>query len=103
MRIREFQDLIRRTYHSRDEARGLETNVLWLMEEVGELAETIRNRDRAEAEKEFADVLAWLSTIASLSGIDLEKAALAKYGKGCPRCGAIPCACAEVPTPTQWS
>jgi hypothetical protein len=26
--------------------------------------------------------------------VDLEKAAAAKYGKGCPRCAATPCACA---------
>jgi NTP pyrophosphatase (non-canonical NTP hydrolase) len=102
MRIAEFQELIRRTYHERDAKRGLETDMLWLMEEVGELAEAVRKRDRKNAEEEFADVLAWLVTAASISGIDLEKAALAKYGKGCPRCGAIPCACPEHPAPKSW-
>lgn len=93
MTIAEFQELIRRTYHRRDKKRGLDRNFLWLTEEVGELAEGVRKRDRREIFEEAADVLAWLSTICSLSGVDLEKAALAKYGKGCPRCRAIPCGC----------
>ena len=53
----------------------------------------VRKRDKKEIFEEAADVLAWLSTICSLSGVDLEEAALAKYGKGCPRCAAIPCSC----------
>jgi NTP pyrophosphatase (non-canonical NTP hydrolase) len=93
MTIAEFQNLIRRTYHARDRKRGLDKNALWFVEEVGELAEGVRKRDKSEIAKEAADVLAWLSTVCSLSGVDLEKAALAKYGKGCPRCKAIPCAC----------
>lgn len=93
MHLREFQELIRRTYSERDHARGMEKNFLWLTEEIGELAEAIRKRDRAGMLEEFADVVAWLSTIATELGIDLEEAAIAKYGRGCPRCSAIPCAC----------
>jgi NTP pyrophosphatase (non-canonical NTP hydrolase) len=94
MTIAEFQHLIRRTYHARDKKRGLDKDYLWFTEEVGELAEAVRKRDKPEIVKEAADVLAWLCTICSISGVDLEKAALAKYGTGCPRCKAIPCACA---------
>ena len=94
MKIAGFQKLIRRTYHARDKKRGLDKDFLWFTEEVGELAEAVRKRDTKEVFAEAADVLALLCTICSLSGIDLEKAALAKYGKGCPRCKAIPCACA---------
>ena len=93
MTIAEFQDLIRRTYHRRDKKRGLDKNFLWFTEEVGELAEAVRKRDTPEIRAEAADVLAWLSTICSLSGVDLQEAALAKYGKGCPRCKGIPCTC----------
>lgn len=93
MNIAEFQDLIRRTYHTRDAERGLDKNFLWFAEEVGELAEALRKRSEQEIIEEAADVLAWLATLCSLSGVDLEKAALAKYGKGCPRCGTIPCSC----------
>lgn len=94
MTISEFQDMIRRTYHERDRARGLEKDALWFVEEVGELAEAIRKGDRRGMEEEMADVLAWLATLASLTNIDLEHAALTKYGHGCPRCHAIPCTCA---------
>ena len=93
MTIAEFQDLIKRTYHRRDKKRGLDKDFLWFTEEVGELAEAVRKRDRKEILLEAADVLAWLSTICSLSGVDLEQAALAKYGNGCPRCEGIPCSC----------
>lgn len=93
MTLAEFQDLIRRTYHERDLKRGLERDFLWFTEEVGELAEAVRKGDAAAIREETADVLAWLCTIASLSGVDVETAALAKYGRGCPRCRSIPCSC----------
>jgi len=94
MKIAEFQRLIRRTYHARDKKRGLDKDYLWFTEEVGELAEAVRKRDRKRIFAEAADVLAWLCTICSISGVELEEAALAKYGRGCPRCKAIPCSCA---------
>ena len=94
MKIAEFQRLIRRTYHARDKKRGLDKDYLWFTEEVGELAEAVRKRDRKQIFAEAADVLAWLCTICSISGVELEEAALAKYGRGCPRCKAIPCSCA---------
>jgi NTP pyrophosphatase (non-canonical NTP hydrolase) len=59
---------------------------------VGELARAIRKGEPGNLAEEFADVFAWLSTLASLSGIGLEEAA-AKYAKGCPRCLGTPCAC----------
>lgn len=92
MQIREWQDLIRRTYHERDVARGLPKDFMWFVEEVGELSEALRFGTREEQEAEFADCFAWLTTLASLSGIDLEKA-IDKYRRGCPGCGKIPCAC----------
>ena len=93
MKIAEFQDLIRRTYHKRDAERGIDKDFLWFTEEVGELAEAVRRRDKAMIREEVADVFAWLCTISSLSEIEIEEAVQAKYGKGCPRCGAIPCSC----------
>ena len=93
MKIAEFQDLIRRTYHKRDAERGIDKDFLWFTEEVGELAEAVRRRDKAMIREEVADVFAWLCTISSLSEIEVEEAVQAKYGKGCPRCGAIPCSC----------
>jgi NTP pyrophosphatase (non-canonical NTP hydrolase) len=93
MTIAEFQKIIRHTYHDRDATRGLPATFMWLIEEIGELARALQNGDRAAAETEFADALAWLTTLASLAGVDLEAAAQGRYGHGCPKCGQIPCVC----------
>ena len=94
MTIREFQELIRDIYFDKDSRRGTDGTYRWLVEEVGELARAIRKGDRANLEEEFADVFAWLASLASIQGIDMELA-VAKYAEGCPKCGAIPCRCAE--------
>ena len=93
MRISEFQGRIEEIYYEKDSARGLAGTHLWFCEEVGELTRALRRGQRDELEGEFADVLAWLSTLASIAGVDLEKAALSKYEGGCPRCAEAPCAC----------
>ncbi len=92
MQLREWQDLIRKTYLARDRKRGLPKDYMWFVEEVGELSEALRFGTKKELAAEFADCLAWLTTLANLSGIDLEKA-IDKYRDGCPRCESIPCAC----------
>ena len=94
MGLREFQELIEAIYYDRDAERGVEGTALWFVEEVGELIRGIRRREGREyLEGEFADVLAWLATLASLQGIDLAAAAAEKYREGCPRCRRTPCAC----------
>ena len=94
MHVAEFQKLIESLYLERDSARGLEGTHMWFCEEVGELTRALRRGQQDELMGEFADVFAWLSTLASMSGIDLNEAVNAKYGRGCPRCEATPCACA---------
>ena len=66
--------------------------VAWLAEEVGELAQAVRKGTPDEQEHEFADVLAWLASLANQVGIDLADA-VDRYADGCPRCASIPCAC----------
>ena len=95
MEIREFQARIEAIYLERDQARGLAGTHMWFCEEVGELTRALRRGQRDELEGEFADVLAWLATLASMAGVDLEAAASAKYHRGCPRCAATPCNCAK--------
>ena len=95
MGIREFQKLIERIYLEKDARRGPEATFRWFVEEVGELARAARRREPAALEAEFADSFAWLSTLASLHGVDLEEAAKRKYQTGCPKCRAIPCQCQE--------
>jgi NTP pyrophosphatase (non-canonical NTP hydrolase) len=94
MHIEEFQRLIEAIYYERDSARGVAGTHMWFAEEVGELTRALRrDADHDHLAGEFADVLAWLSTLASIKGIDLEAAAKAKYAEGCPRCHGTPCAC----------
>ena len=96
MGIHDFQTLIEETYFERDSSRGRDRTFLWFVEEVGELSRALnRPRDQSgeNLREEFADVFAWLSTLASLEGISLEEVATERYGKGCPKCGEKPCRC----------
>ncbi len=93
MKIEEFQRKIEAIYLERDTARGLASTHMWFSEEVGELTRALRRGHQDELEGEFADVFAWLSTLASMSGIELLDAVENKYGRGCPRCESTPCAC----------
>jgi NTP pyrophosphatase (non-canonical NTP hydrolase) len=69
MTVQEFQKLIEQIYFDQDAARGVEGT-----------------------KEEFADVLAWLATLANLLSIDLQEAAVV-YANGCPKCQSTPCAC----------
>lgn len=82
-----FQALIRQRYYATDSARGTPGTFLWFVEELGELATALQNNapgksptaaERANLDEEFADVLAWLCTLANINGVDLEHA-LRKY------------------------
>ncbi len=74
MTIQEFQEFIRHKYYPTDSRRGTAGTFLWFMEEVGELASALAGNDKAAKEEEFADVLAWLCTLANINDVDLEKA-----------------------------
>jgi len=94
-----LQQFIADMYGAKDQERGVEGTFMWLMEEVGELSAALRGGSKAEQAQEFADVLAWLATIANVAGIDLDAAVQAKYGAGCPGCGRNPCVCAKAEKP----
>lgn len=94
-----LQQLIRGMYHDKDVARGVDGTFMWLMEEVGELAAALRSGTPAEQAAEFADVLAWLATIANVAGVDLAQAVRDKYGAGCPGCGNLACTCDDAEKP----
>ena len=84
MRIAEFQQHIRDRYHETDAARGVPGTYLWFSEEIGELAEALGHRERgdgdqANLQEEFADVFAWLATLANICEVDLEEAIRLKY------------------------
>jgi NTP pyrophosphatase (non-canonical NTP hydrolase) len=84
MTIAEFQNLIRNRYFATDSARGAPGTFLWFVEEVGELAHAIARQQRGDGDKinleeEFADVMAWLATLANIHDIDLTRAINVKY------------------------
>ncbi len=81
MRIGEFQRLIAEKYKKRDQKRGIPATFMWFIEEVGELATALAQKSQRNKEEEFADVFAWLCTLANISDVDLEKACK-KYTSG---------------------
>jgi NTP pyrophosphatase (non-canonical NTP hydrolase) len=91
--LADVQADIRAIYGAKDGSRGLDGTFMWFMEEVGELAAALRGGSKVEQSGEFADVLAWLVTLANIAGINLDDAYHAKYGHGCPGCRATPCTC----------
>ena len=74
MHISEFQQIIAKKYGKRDRQRGIPATFMWFIEEVGELATALASNDQKNKEEEFADVLAWLCTLANITDVDLEKA-----------------------------
>jgi len=72
--IAQFQELIRERYYATDSARGAPKTFLWFVEEVGELATALAGQDAENLEEEFADVLAWLCTLANITDVDLTRA-----------------------------
>lgn len=74
-----FQKHIFDRYEKVDRARGTPKTFLWFIEEVGELATALHGTDRANLEEEFADVLAWLCTLANINDVNLAEAVKQKY------------------------
>lgn len=78
-----FQRLIRDRYYATDSKRGPAATFLLLSEEFGELATALHANlpgksptpeQKANLAEEFADVLAWLMTMANITGVDLTEA-----------------------------
>lgn len=99
-----MQTLMADLYLTRDTERGLERTLLWLVSEVGELADLVvkhypllGNKGPVTPEspvgQELADCLAWLLSVANLLGVDLGQALLAKYPLTCSKCHQNPCQC----------
>jgi NTP pyrophosphatase (non-canonical NTP hydrolase) len=97
--LTEVQDLIRAIYGAKDARRGIDGTFMWFMQEVGELASALRGGDHEQRVLEFADVLAWLATLANAAGVNLDDALRQKYGSGCPGCEQTPCVCDHAAKP----
>src|SRR5687768_5156110 len=77
--IREFQKHVSERYEKVDRERGSAKTFLWFIEEVGELATALNGEDQANLREEFADVFAWLCTLANINDVDLADAVKEKY------------------------
>jgi NTP pyrophosphatase (non-canonical NTP hydrolase) len=97
MDLRAFQRHIATTFGDKDAARGIDGTFMYFIEEVGELAEALRERDKHDLAGEFADCLAWLTSLAHLAGVDLAAVTSAKYSGTCPKCAVQPCVCHSKP------
>ena len=88
--IHGFQQIIHDRYSKTDRARGTPGTFMWFVEEVGELATALHKKAGEggstsggdDLEGEFADVLAWLCTLANINDVDLEQAIRRKYLDG---------------------
>ena len=94
MRIEEAQDMMRRIYLERDQARGVSGTLNRTFEELDELREAI---DSTEAKNfiadEVADVFAWLCSLSNLLEINIADAFYKKYTDVCSKCKKSPCEC----------
>ncbi|HSI33070.1 MAG: MazG nucleotide pyrophosphohydrolase domain-containing protein [Phycisphaerae bacterium] len=79
-----FQHHISSRYETVDRARGWAKTFAFFIEEVGELATALAAESRtpehlANLQEEFADVIAWLCTLANITDVDLADAVARKY------------------------
>ena len=95
MKISDFQSLIKEIYYYQDSKRGIKNTFIWLIEEIGELADVLKDKkiDKERVSEELADIIAWAISIANLLEIDLEKALKEKYPNKCKKCNKKPCEC----------
>lgn len=95
MKVSDFQNLMKKLYFHKDSKRGIKETFIWLVEEVGELANILKNQniDKKKASEEIADIIAWTNSLSNLLEIDVEKALYDKYPNRCKKCNSIPCQC----------
>ncbi len=94
--IKESQELMKNLYLEKDSKRGTEKTVLKLMEEMGELAESVLLEDEEKIKEEIVDIIAWTLSIANILKIDVSSAFKEKYDEICPRCSSNPCSCDSI-------
>jgi len=74
-----FQKHISDRYEKVDRERGWPKTFAYFIEEVGELATALTGDDKPNLEEEFADVIAWLCTLANITDVNLAEAVARKY------------------------
>jgi len=84
MDLKSIQKIVRDKYYEIDSKSGELFLLSVLFEEVGELAEAVRKRDRNAVKEELVDVLFMVISIANLFNVELEDRLIEKYIKGDP-------------------
>lgn len=93
--MEDMQKMIKEIFGERDSERNIYKQIAWLTEELGELIQAIRKGSKEDEREEFADVLAWLISLANVRNIDLKKVFYEKYNNICSRCKNNPCKCSK--------
>ena len=68
--LKETQNMMKTLYFNRDKERGQLGTYKWLKDEIEELGEALSENDEKALEAEFADVIAWLASLANLRNVD---------------------------------
>ncbi len=84
MRIKKAQKWVKEDWEKRSAPVDEKAEILFILEELGEFAETVRKQEgkkrrkklKVDLEKELGDLLVCLATLANRYGIDLERAFL---------------------------
>ena len=98
--LKDWQNHLNKLYGEKNREKGIDYIVNRLGSESGELIslehdilDSTMDDIEQEYQLELADSLAWTIAAANFFGIDIEKATINKYGKGCEKCGSNPCNC----------
>lgn len=79
MHISEFQKLMREKLAEKDREMGHLFLMNVLMEEVGELAKTVRRKIAKEVQEELADVIFCAVSLANIFDVEIEHILIQKY------------------------
>lgn len=85
-------------YAHNDRKREGNATILWLVEEIGELAEAIHREELENIEEELADCFAWIGALLIFTVWISKKLSLKLSLKStlmCPNCKQKPCICTE--------
>jgi len=97
----DWQAAVERLYGELNSRRSLEEVGFHLIEEIGEVAKSMRLGDEAGLQEEMADIFSWSAALVNraerlcMVEYRIDDMAWKRYPDRCPRCGSNPCGCAS--------
>lgn len=91
--IERIQEMFRDIYGFTNTLVGCKDQLMHLIEEIAEVAESIHGGSKERIAEELADVLAHTFGLANAFEIDLQHCLTIRYSEGCRRCSSTPCSC----------